>query len=169
MVFALASTWAKLLRERGWRRPRQRVHPPKPTVGVRASQPNQIWHIDTSVIKLLDSTKVYLQAVLDNCSRKILAWTVTERFDPSNTCQVLLAAGKHLLVNDKCAYWTNKHAIMRVRLDGEAPTSPEVVADDDNYRGGTIATDGRFLYWQNLKNAAFVRVGRDPRAVPPRS
>jgi transposase InsO family protein len=96
-VFASASTWAKLVRERGWRRPRQRVHPPKPTVGVRASQPNQIWHIDTSVIKLLDGTKVYLQAVLDNYSRKILAWTVTERFDPSNTCQVLLAAGKHLV------------------------------------------------------------------------
>ena len=35
--------------------------------------------------------------MLDNYSRKILAWTVTERFDPSNTCQVLLAAGKHLV------------------------------------------------------------------------
>ena len=96
-VFASASTWTKLVRERGWRRPRQRVHPPKPTVGVRASQPNQIWHIDTSVIKLLDGTKVYLQAVLDNYSRKILAWTVMERFAPSNTCQLLLAAGKHLV------------------------------------------------------------------------
>jgi transposase InsO family protein len=96
-VFASASTWAKLVRERGWRRPRQRVHPPKPTVGVRASQPNQIWHIDTSVLKLLDGTKVYLQAVLDNYSHKILAWTVMERFDPSNTRQLLLAAGKHLV------------------------------------------------------------------------
>ena len=96
-VFASASTWAKLVRERGWRRPRQRVHPLKPTVGVRASQPNQIWHIDTSVIKLLDGTKVYLQAVLDNYSRKILAWTVTEGFVPSNTCQLLLAAGQHLV------------------------------------------------------------------------
>jgi len=32
---------------------------------------------------------------IDDCL--ILAWTVTERFDPSNTCQVLLAAGKHLV------------------------------------------------------------------------
>jgi len=39
----------------------------------------------------ISSAKVYLQAVLDNYSRKILAWTVTERFAPSNTCQVLLA------------------------------------------------------------------------------
>jgi putative transposase len=97
-VFASASTWAKLVRQQGWRRPRQRLHPPKPTVGVRASQPNEIWHIDTTLIKLLDGTKVYLHAVLDNYSRKILAWTVAERFDPSSTCQVLLAAGKHLVI-----------------------------------------------------------------------
>jgi len=76
-VFASASTWAKLVRERGWRRPRQRIHPPKPTVGVRASQPNEIWHVDTTVINLLDGTKAYLQAVIDNFSRKILAWTVS--------------------------------------------------------------------------------------------
>jgi hypothetical protein len=54
------------VRQHGWRRPRQRLHPPKPTVGVRASQPNEIWHIDTTIIKLLDGTKVYLHAVLDS-------------------------------------------------------------------------------------------------------
>ena len=96
-VFASVTTWAKLVRERGWRRPRQRLHPLKPTVGVRASRPNEIWHVDTTVIKLVDGSKVYLQAVVDNFSRKILAWAVTERFDPSHTCQVLLAAGKHLV------------------------------------------------------------------------
>ena len=96
-IFASATTWAKLVREHGWRRPRKRIHPPKPTVGVRASRPNQIWHVDTSVIRLLDGTKVYPQAVVDNFSRKILAWAMTERFDTSNTCQVLLAAGRHLV------------------------------------------------------------------------
>ena len=96
-VFASATTWSRLVRERDWRRPRQRIHPPKPTVGVRASRPNEIWHIDTSVIKLIDGSKVYLQAAVDNFSHKILAWAVTEQFDPSNTCQVLLAAGKHLV------------------------------------------------------------------------
>ena len=79
----------------------QRLHPPKTTVGVRASQPNEIWQIDTTLIKLLDGTKIYLHAVLDNYSRKILAWTVAERFDPSSTCQVLLAAGKHLVIADR--------------------------------------------------------------------
>ena len=85
-VFAAASTSAKLVRQHGWRRPRQRLPPPKPTVGVRASQPNEIWNIDTTLIKLLDGTKVCLHAVLDDYSRKILAWTVAERFDRSSTC-----------------------------------------------------------------------------------
>ena len=34
---------------------------------------------------------------IDNFSRKILAWTVAARLEPTSTCQVLLAAGKHLV------------------------------------------------------------------------
>ena len=96
-VFASASTWAKFVRERGWRRPRQRVHPRKPTVGVRATQPNETWHVDTTVIKLLDGTRAYIHAAIDNFFRKILAWTVAARLEPTSTCQMLLAAGKHLV------------------------------------------------------------------------
>jgi len=96
-VFASATTWAKLVRARGWLRPRKRVHPPKPTVGVRAAAPNEIWHVDVSVLKLLDGKKAYLHAIIDNYSRKILAWTVAERLDPTATCQLLLAAGKHMV------------------------------------------------------------------------
>ncbi len=33
-----------------------------------------------TVIRLLDSTKVYLHAVIDSFSRRILAWRVTENF-----------------------------------------------------------------------------------------
>jgi putative transposase len=96
-VFASVTTWAKLVRERGWRRPRRRLYPPKPTVGVRATQPNEAWHVDTTIIKLLNGTRAYLHAIIDNFSRKILAWTVAARLEPATTCQVLLAAGRHLV------------------------------------------------------------------------
>ena len=95
-VFASAATWARLVRERGWRRPRQRIHPQKPTVGIRATRPNELWHIDVSIIKLIDGTKAYIHAVIDNYSRKILAWTIGASLDPSATCAVLIAAGKQL-------------------------------------------------------------------------
>jgi transposase InsO family protein len=93
-VFASASTWYRLIRDRHWRRTRQRPHPAKPKVGIRASGPNQIWHIDTTLIRLLDGNRAYLHAVIDNFSRRILGWKVTPTFDPGATAQILLAACK---------------------------------------------------------------------------
>lgn len=93
-VFASPTTWHKLVRERGWRRPRLRVHPSKPKVGIRASRPDEAWHIDTSIIRLVDGTKAYLCAVIDNFSRRILSWRVSGRFDPANTVAILLDAAR---------------------------------------------------------------------------
>ena len=91
-VFASATTWYRLIQRNGWRRPRLRVHPHKPTVGIRAHAPDQIWHIDTTIIRLVNGARVYLHAVIDNFSRKILAWKLVERFDPASTVAILLEA-----------------------------------------------------------------------------
>ena len=93
-VFASPTTWYRLVRDHEWRRPRQRVHPAKPTVGIRASRPNEIWHVDTTLIRLLDGSRAYLHAVVDNFSRRILAWRVAGTFHPSVTAQLLLDASK---------------------------------------------------------------------------
>lgn len=66
-VIASPSTWYRLVRDRGWRRPRVRVHPAKPRLGIRATKPNETWHIDATVIRLLDGSHVYLHAVIDSC------------------------------------------------------------------------------------------------------
>ncbi|MFC1611390.1 transposase [Myxococcota bacterium] len=95
-VFASVTTWAKLVRQRGWRRPRRRVYPEKPKVGIRATRPDELWHIDVTVIKLFDGTKTYLHAVIDNFSRCILAWRLAERLSPTTTCAILKEAGKNL-------------------------------------------------------------------------
>ena len=79
-----------------WPRPRQRVHPAKPKVGIRASRPNEIWHVDTTLIRLLDGSRAYLHAVVDNFSRRILAWNVADSFHPGVTAQLLLDAAKSM-------------------------------------------------------------------------
>jgi transposase InsO family protein len=56
---------------------------------VRAREPDELWHVDTTVIRLLDGTKVYLHAVIDNFSRRILAWRVTDSFAVATTAAVL--------------------------------------------------------------------------------
>jgi transposase InsO family protein len=93
-VWASPSTWYRLVRQNGWRRPRLRVHPPKPKIGLRTTGANEMWHIDTTVIRLLDGTRAYLHAVIDNFSRRILAWRVVDRFAPSTSVTVLLEASR---------------------------------------------------------------------------
>ena len=96
-VFASASTWYRLVRIHKWRRPRGRIHPAKPKVGIRAACPNEIWHVDITVIRLLNGSRVYLQAAIDNFSRRILAWKASETFDPTATARLLIDASKSLL------------------------------------------------------------------------
>lgn len=69
-----------------------RVHPAKPKVGLRTEKPNEMWHIDTTIIRLVDGTKAYLHAVIDNYSRRILSWRVGAKFDTGNTVAVPLEA-----------------------------------------------------------------------------
>jgi transposase InsO family protein len=95
-VFASSSTWYRLVRIYKWRRPRSRIHPAKPKIGIRAVNPNEIWHVDITLIRLLNGSRVYLQAVIDNFSRRILAWKVSETFDPSGTAGLLVEASKGL-------------------------------------------------------------------------
>ena len=99
-VWASSSTWYHLVRKYGWRRPRLRVHPAKPKIGLRTTRADEMWHIDTTVIRLLDGTRAYLHAVIDNFSRRILAWRVAETFAPVSSVTVLLEASRAAAPSD---------------------------------------------------------------------
>ena len=88
-VFASASTWYKMIRQRGWKRPRRRVHPAKPKQSLRATCPNEYWQIDATVIRLTTGIRIYLQAVIDNFSRTILAWRVSDKLSSATTRELL--------------------------------------------------------------------------------
>ena len=80
----------------GWRRPRNRVYPAKPKIGIRAAAPGELLHLDVTIIKLLDGTRAYLHAVIDNYSRRILSWTLEDRLGSGGTCQILREAAVQL-------------------------------------------------------------------------
>jgi len=46
------------------------------------------------MLRLLDGTRAYLHAVIDNFSRRILAWKVSDKFDPTVTAELLLHASR---------------------------------------------------------------------------
>ena len=45
-----------------------------------------------TIIRLLDRTRAYLHAVIDNYSRRILSWTLEERLGIGGTCRILREA-----------------------------------------------------------------------------
>lgn len=80
LVFASLTVWYRTVREFSLRRPGIRIYPQKPKVGIRAVAPNQIWHVDQSLLRLKNGTKVFIRAVVDNFSRCGLAWQVTDSY-----------------------------------------------------------------------------------------
>jgi hypothetical protein len=91
-VIASPSTWYRLVKKSGWRRPRNRVYPAKPKIGIRAQAPGELLHLDVTIIRLLDGTRAYLHAVIDNYSRRILSWTLEKRLGSGGTCRILREA-----------------------------------------------------------------------------
>ncbi|MCE2810658.1 MAG: DDE-type integrase/transposase/recombinase [Planctomycetaceae bacterium] len=98
-VHACSSTWYRAIQSGNWIRSRNRIYPPKPRVGLRAAKPNEYWHVDTTIVRLVDGSRVYLQAVLDNFSRRKLSWQLSERFDTTVTAAILQEAAKALPKN----------------------------------------------------------------------
>lgn len=44
---------------------------------IKASKPNEIWHMDVTQFVTSDNIKFYVYTVIDNFSRKVLAWNVS--------------------------------------------------------------------------------------------
>jgi transposase InsO family protein len=96
-VVASASTWSRIIRELGLKRNTTRIYPPNPKLEIRASAPGKIWHLDMSIIRLQNGTKVYIQAIIDNYSRYVLSWNVSLDYGGLRTKELIEAAiGKSL-------------------------------------------------------------------------
>ena len=155
-VFASATTWSRLIRERRWRRPRARVHPARPKEGLRTTKPDEAWHVDTTVFRLLDGTKAYVQAIIDNYSRRILAWRISGKLEPAATAALLVKAEK---ASRREALKLNQATTLMV--DGGVENFNEAV--DQLVSGGALKrivarTDIRFSnsliesFWRALKH-----------------
>ena len=55
--------------------------------------------MDTTIIRLLDGSKACLHAVIDNFSRRVLAWRVHDSFLPAVTAELLMEAARNIRDN----------------------------------------------------------------------
>jgi transposase InsO family protein len=152
-VIASPSTWYRLVRMAGWRRPRIRVYPAKPKIGIRAEAPGELLHLDVTIIRLLDGTRAYLHAVIDNYSRRILSWTLEERLGSDGTCRILREAVVEL---NECP----DHAIVLADAGSEnVNRDVDILLDGEEWTRALAQVDVTFsnsmieAFWRSIKHS----------------
>ena len=78
IVNASLATWYNYITKLGWDRPRS-PKKLKYETGIRANRPHQIWHADITVVKCLNGMKYYVYLLMENFSRFILNYQVSEK------------------------------------------------------------------------------------------
>ena len=56
---------------------------------ISCSRPNEVWHLDATVVHTLDNRKGYVQLLMDNFSRKIIAYRTSDSVSGLSTAAVL--------------------------------------------------------------------------------
>lgn len=91
-LFCSVESWYKYIRAFEWKRPWITSKKEIKKTGIRTVKPNEIWHIDVTEVKIGPGQKFYIQAVIDNFSRFVLAWRVTEEIRAQSTVETLMLA-----------------------------------------------------------------------------
>jgi hypothetical protein len=110
-LFCSADSWYKYIRVFEWKRPWLMTKKESKKVGIRATKPNEIWHIDVTEVGIGAGVKLYVQAVIDNFSRFVLAWRVTEEINAQNTVETLS------LAREKASALLNAEMTSNVMMD----------------------------------------------------
>lgn len=63
----------------------KRFRKPKQRIGIRASSPLTLLHMDTTILRVQDGSKVYIHFIMDNFSRTILGWKASLVWNAKNT------------------------------------------------------------------------------------
>jgi len=72
--------------------PRKPVHRSRKRGSLSTSCPNEAWHVDATIITTESHEKVFLQFVLDNFSKRIVAWQCGESISGIKTTELLKSA-----------------------------------------------------------------------------
>jgi len=93
-------TWYKYTNRLGIKRKFFRIKR-KNLIGIRASSLLQILHMDVTIFKPLDHSKVYIYFIVDNFSRVILNWKASIKYSSSIAMKVLKESiSKHGIRSD---------------------------------------------------------------------
>jgi putative transposase len=152
-VVASPSTWYRFARKLAWGRPRRRLYPAKPKVGIRAGAPGELLHLDVTIIRLFDGTRAYLHAAIDNYSRRILSWSLEDRLGSGGTCRLLRDAACQLRSGSRRTAVVTDAGCENVNSDVDG------LLEDEGLRRALAQVDVTFsnsmieAFWRSLKHS----------------
>lgn len=87
-IFMSISTWFKYANRLGIKRKFFKLNR-KAEIGIRATRPLQLLHMDVTIFKPMDHTRIYIYFIVDNFSRTILNWTASVEYSSRIALSVL--------------------------------------------------------------------------------
>ena len=72
-------SWYHYAKLRGLGLKHRKFYQKRKRISVRAEKPNEIWHMDVTRYKTTDNKMMCIYTLMDNFSRKVLAWDVSEK------------------------------------------------------------------------------------------
>lgn len=95
------NTWYKYSRRLGITRPKPNDRRKKSVEGIRAQRPNQIWHADITRFVTADNVAYFIYLVVDNFSRRILSWRISDKVSALTRRETIGDAAKDLKNGDE--------------------------------------------------------------------
>jgi len=86
----------KYAKQYKFERPTNKIQfPEQHLIGIQSTTPNELLHIDITMLKILNGSKYYLQAIVDNFSRYVVAWSIEKDKKAIHTANLI----QHALYN----------------------------------------------------------------------
>ena len=147
-------TWYKYMARHKWPRPHAKRKKPPRARGLRAKEPHEIWHIDISHVVTSTGEKFYLQVVLDNYSRFVIAWSLRGQICAAHTeglikrarRAVVIAREESLLIADGGT--ENTATRVTAAIDKLEPKLVRKIARKEIKNGNTMVE----IFFKMLKN-----------------
>lgn len=160
-LFCSLDTWYKYVHFHSWNRPGKTERKLVKKIGIRARAPNQLWHVDVTVVILSPRHKLYIQAVIDNFSRYVVAWRVSDHISAKGTVEVLAMARRNAMSEEKVIVLAdpgsenNNHAVTKFTTSNNMR---RVLARVEVHYSNSMIENlfrmfkNNFLYHQDIRN-----------------
>ena len=88
-------TWYRYSKLLGLSKKRNQYRKKRKRISIRASIPNEVWHMDVTYYKTIDNIQYYIYTIVDNFSRKIIAYDVSKKLSANIRLESLKRAIKN--------------------------------------------------------------------------